>query len=94
MIKCKGKESCGPDAFLPYQPAPPQASVFLPYVNLGCPLTDGAARCFPFLVFHPCKVWTRDSALSTAEHSLARNLQIWLSSPFIVGFCVAHVNGE
>lgn len=58
------------------------------YLELG--LSTWAARCSPLLVFHPRKVWTYDSVPSTPEHSLARNLQ----THFIVGFCVAHVNGE
>lgn len=52
---------------------------------------DRAARCSPLPVFHPCSVWTHDSALSIAEHSFVRK-QIWLSSHFTVGFCVACVN--
>lgn len=92
MAKCKYKESCGLDAFLPYQPPLAQAGAFMPH--LGCLVMDRAARCSPLPVFHPCKVWTHDSALSASESSLDRKLQIWLSSRFTMSFCVACVNGE
>lgn len=45
-------------------------------------------------MFQPYKVWARDLVLSIAEHSLARELLIWLSSHFFVDCCVACVDGE
>lgn len=43
MIKCKYKESCGPDVFLPYRPPVAQARPFMMYLEPG--LSSGGQGC-------------------------------------------------